>query len=77
MPTGCGSPIIRRDALNYIRQALDSLHRLETLAPNNAEYRRLDSSAQLVLANSFVRGWRLARQPGRVPAFGSFHGDCH
>src|SRR5262249_3814736 len=41
-----------QDALNYTNLALNSLHRLEELAPNNAEYRRLESSAELVLANT-------------------------
>lgn len=49
-----------QEAVNYTQLALDSFHRLETLAPNNAEYRRLDSSAELVLANSYsaVSDWR-------------------
>jgi serine/threonine protein kinase len=41
-----------QDALKYAKVALDSFHHLEYLAPNNAEYRRLDSSAELILASS-------------------------
>jgi tetratricopeptide (TPR) repeat protein len=56
-----------REALNYTKLALDSFHRLETLAPNNAEYRRLDSSAELVLANSYsaVSDWRASLEAFR------------
>jgi len=42
------------DAAQHARLALESLQHLEVLAPNNAEYRRLASSAETILALSLA-----------------------
>ena len=43
-----------QEATQHATLALESLKRLEVLAPNNAEYRRLASAAENILANSLA-----------------------
>jgi tetratricopeptide (TPR) repeat protein len=43
-----------REAAEQAKLAIESLRRLELLAPNNAEYRRLSSSAEAILAGSLA-----------------------
>ncbi len=43
-----------QDATRHAALALESLKRLELLAPNNAEYRRLASTAETILASSLA-----------------------
>lgn len=49
-----------QEAVIHATQALASLKRLEVLAPNNAEYRRLSSSAENILANSLAANGKSA-----------------
>jgi tetratricopeptide (TPR) repeat protein len=42
------------DAAIHAKVAIEALHQLQVLAPNNAEYRRMASSAEAVLASSLA-----------------------
>jgi len=56
-----------QDAVVQARLAVESLQALQSLAPSNAEYRRLASSAETILAGSLAASGDI---PGSLDAFG-------
>ena len=55
-----------QEAAAAARLALQTLYRLQTIAPNNAEYRRLSSSVETILAGSLAASGDI---PGSLEAF--------